>query len=81
MAPYPRLFCSTSFLFQRSRNPILRNTVQRRFASGGEPSTKLVGPMDNAFNRDRLAVREHAAQSAGMQNESCLTQTDTHPFD
>lgn len=43
--------------------PGLRNTLQRRFASS-EPS-KLVGPMDNAFNRDRLAVKAHAAASAG----------------
>jgi len=44
--------------------PVLRNTFQRRFAST-EP-TKLVGAMDNAFNRERLAVKAHAAQSAGM---------------
>lgn len=43
--------------------PILRSTFQRRFASTEPP--KLVGPMDNAFNRERLAVKHHAAQSAG----------------
>ena len=45
----------------------MRTAIPRRFASTehAEHGTKLVGPMDNAFNRERLAVREHAAQSAG----------------
>ena len=46
------------------RSPILRHITPRRFASSEPP--KLVGPMDNAFNRDRLAVKQHAAQSAGV---------------
>ena len=41
----------------------LRYVRHRRFASTEPP--KLVGPMDNAFNRERLAVKHHAAQSAG----------------
>ena len=48
---------------QQTRSPILRQTLQRRFASN-EP-TKLTGPMDNAFNRERMAVKQHAAESAG----------------
>lgn len=48
---------------QNAHSPILRTTLQRRFASKEAP--KLVGPMDNAFNRERLAVKAHAAQSAG----------------
>ena len=55
--------------FRQLRSPVVRNTFQRRFASN-EESTKLVGPMDNAFNRERLAVREHAAHSAGMAADS-----------
>ena len=39
------------------------STLQRRLVSTEPP--KLVGPMDNAFNRERLAVKHHAAQSAG----------------
>ena len=49
---------------QRIPSPVLRGTVYRRFASH-ESTTKLVGPMDNAFNRERLAVKEHAKQSTG----------------
>lgn len=45
------------------RSTLIRSSIQSRFAST-EPS-KLVGPMDNAFNRERLAVKQHAAQSAG----------------
>lgn len=41
----------------------VRNTIQRRYA--GTQESKLVGPMDNAFNRERLAVKEHAGKSAG----------------
>ena len=48
----------------RARTPALRNAVQRRFAStDGLP--KLEGTMDNAFNRERQAVKAHAAKSAG----------------
>lgn len=48
----------------RARIPALRNAVQRRFAStDGLP--KLEGAMDNAFNRERQAVKAHAAKSAG----------------
>ncbi|KAL8733625.1 MAG: hypothetical protein Q9166_002035 [cf. Caloplaca sp. 2 TL-2023] len=41
--------------------PSLRNTVQRRLASGEIP--KLTGAADNAFNRERMAVKQHAAAS------------------
>ncbi|KAL9127075.1 MAG: hypothetical protein Q9217_003977 [Psora testacea] len=50
--------------------PILRQITHRRFAST-EPS-KLVGPMDNAFNRERLAVKQHAAQSADLWRKLCI---------
>ncbi len=42
---------------------LLRNTFQRRFASSGEPP--LTGAADNAFNRERRAVKQHAAASSG----------------
>ena len=48
----------------RARYPALRNTVQRRFAST-EGLPKLEGAMNNAFNRERQAVKAHAAKSAG----------------
>ena len=47
----------------RAYLPLTRASIQRRYATTDPP--KLVGPMDNAFNRDRLAVKQHAAQSAG----------------
>lgn len=44
---------------------IPRNAVQRRFASGEVP--KLTGAADNAFNRERMAVKQHAGESAGKR--------------
>ncbi|KKY20888.1 putative cytochrome c oxidase subunit [Phaeomoniella chlamydospora] len=39
--------------------------VQRRFASGSQPG-KLTGPADNAFNREREAVKQHAAETSDL---------------
>ena len=44
-------------------NPSVRSTVQRRLASNEMP--KLTGAADNAFNRERMAVKQHAAASSG----------------
>ena len=43
--------------------PGFRSPLQRRFASSGEPP--LTGAADNAFNRERRAVKQHAAESSG----------------
>jgi cytochrome c oxidase subunit 6a len=40
----------------------IRQPVQRRWASSAEQFT---GAQDNAFNRERAAVKAHAAESAG----------------
>ncbi len=53
-----------------SFRPALRSTLQRRFASTapsppGQGSSKLVGTADNAFNRERAAVKAHAAATSG----------------
>ena len=52
------------------RSSDFRSTVQRRFESTAEklpkPGQKLVGPQDNAFNRERAAVKAHAAATSGM---------------
>jgi cytochrome c oxidase subunit 6a len=45
------------------RSPAIRSAFQRRFASTG--SSGLHGAEDNAFNRERLAVKEHAAATSG----------------
>ena len=44
------------------RSPVLRSTLQRRFAS---EKTELRGVADNAFNRERAAVKSHAAATSG----------------
>ncbi|KAF1819099.1 cytochrome c oxidase subunit VIa [Dissoconium aciculare CBS 342.82] len=39
----------------------MRQVAQRRFASGG---SNFQGAADNAFNRERAAVKAHAAESS-----------------
>jgi len=57
-------------LGQQLRSPRLRSTIQRRFESTAEklpkPGQKLVGPQDNAFNRERAAVKAHAAATSDL---------------
>lgn len=53
-------------LGQTSQSSLLRQTMQRRFAHEEIKLPKLEGPMDNAFNRERQAVKAHAAASTGM---------------
>lgn len=48
----------------------LRSSLQQRFASThpttpGQAGSKLVGAQDNAFNRERAAVKAHAAATSG----------------
>ena len=64
MHPRPSLLRAAQLAGRQTRTSPFRSTIQRRFDSHGTPS-KLVGPMDNAFNRERLAVKEHARQSTG----------------
>lgn len=47
---------------QKFRALVIRQNLQRRSASGGLPP--LTGAADNAFNRERRAVKEHAAKSS-----------------
>lgn len=49
---------------------IPRSSFQRRFASSGEPP--LTGVADNAFNRERRAVKHHAAESSGKYSSICV---------
>ena len=54
-----------------SRVPQLLSRPSRRFASNpppvntGHTEPELKGVFDNAFNRERLAVKKHAAATAG----------------
>ncbi|KAL8922206.1 MAG: hypothetical protein Q9172_003667 [Xanthocarpia lactea] len=50
--------------------PSLRNPVQKRLASGEMP--KLTGAADNAFNRERMAVKQHAAASSDLWRKLSL---------
>jgi hypothetical protein len=49
-------------LGRQIRTPVLRSTLQRRFASD---EVELVGAADNAFNRERAAVKAHAEATSG----------------
>ncbi|GAB7324616.1 hypothetical protein MBLNU13_g08503t2 [Cladosporium sp. NU13] len=42
--------------------PVFRNAAARRFNSS--VGAKLEGPADNAFNRERAAVKQHAADTS-----------------
>jgi len=44
------------------RTPALRSTLQRRFVSH---EIELKGAADNAFNRERAAVKAHAEATTG----------------
>ena len=57
---------ATQRLSAQVRSPTIRSRFQRRLAhnDGGEPP--LTGAADNAFNRERRAVKAHAAASAGQ---------------
>ncbi|OCT48594.1 cytochrome c oxidase subunit VIa [Cladophialophora carrionii] len=54
--------------------PAIRSTLQRRYANtaSGVPSppgqggSKLAGAADNAFNRERAAVKAHAAATSAI---------------
>ena len=65
---------------QQTRAPTLRTYFARRFQSTEvanpklpRPGDKLVGAADNAFNRERAAVKAHAAATSGMPcfNAAC----------
>jgi len=62
-------------LAQQMRSPALRSTIQRRFETSSSklplPGAKLTGTADNAFNRERAAVKAHAAATSGMR---CLRE-------
>jgi cytochrome c oxidase subunit 6a len=49
-------------LLRRPAASTIRTPLQRRFASGEPP---LEGRYDNKFNRDRQAIKHHAAETAG----------------
>lgn len=46
------------------RSSAVRSAFQRRFAS--TESSGFTGAQDNAFNRERKAVKDHAAATSGQ---------------
>ena len=46
------------------RSPILRQLGRRQLHGAGEKGFQ--GAADNAFNRERAAVKDHAAATSGM---------------
>ncbi|GAM87149.1 hypothetical protein ANO11243_051700 [Dothideomycetidae sp. 11243] len=58
---------SARLLSHQLRSPVLRQLrTQRRFASSG--GARLEGSADNAFNRERNAVKDHAAATSDFAN-------------
>ena len=64
MHPRPSLLRAAQLTTRQTRTSPFRNTIQRRFDSH-HPPAKLEGAMDNAFNRNRAAGKEHAKGSTG----------------
>ena len=62
---------SSRLVTRQLRSPILRQ-LGRRQASGG---STLHGAADNAFNRERAAVKDHAAATSG-KHQSTLHLSD-----
>lgn len=50
---------------QQLRGTPVRSTVQRRFNSGSSSGQNFPWAVDNEFNRERAAVRHHAAETSG----------------
>lgn len=63
MFPRRQIFSTSRRNLNQLRSPRLRTRVQRRYES--TPSSELESAKDNAFIRERQAVKEHAAASAG----------------
>ncbi|TVY19533.1 Cytochrome c oxidase subunit 6A [Lachnellula arida] len=53
-------------MLRAMRSPALGRTIQRRLAS---TESKFVGAEDNAFNRERKAVKDHAAATSVSYDE------------
>ena len=50
---------------QQGLRPARRTIHATARRQAGGPETKLEGVYDNAFNRERLAVKKHAAETSG----------------
>ncbi|KAL8810603.1 MAG: hypothetical protein Q9200_002449 [Gallowayella weberi] len=70
MSQQPLLRHAFVLTARNALQPLVRNTVQRRLASGEMP--KLTGAADNAFNRERMAVKQHAQASSDLWRKLSL---------
>lgn len=52
-------------LQRASRAPSLRQQLVRKRWESSHSGPQLEGVADNAFNRERAAVKEHAAETSG----------------
>ncbi|MCJ1255861.1 Cytochrome c oxidase subunit 6A, mitochondrial [Lignoscripta atroalba] len=66
MNPQRSILRACQGVSQQLRTPVIRSNLQRRFASSEGPA--LTGPADNAFNRERQAVKAHAAATSGKHH-------------
>ena len=67
MFPQRSLLRATQRVDALTRTPAIRANIQRRLASSNTPP--LTGAADNAFNRERQAVKAHAAATSGQSSE------------
>jgi hypothetical protein len=63
MFPQRTMLRTSQRFASQLRSPAVRTPFQRRFAS--TESSGFVGAEDNAFNRERKAVKDHAAATSG----------------
>ena len=64
MFPQRSLLRSSQRFASQLRSPAIRTPFQRRLAS--TEGSAFTGAEDNAFNRERKAVKDHAAATSGL---------------
>jgi hypothetical protein len=64
MFPQRAMIRTSQRFASQLRSPAIRTPFQRRFASS--EGSGFTGAQDNAFNRERKAVKDHAAATSGL---------------
>jgi cytochrome c oxidase subunit 6a len=70
MFPQRAMIRTSQRFASQVRSPAIRTPFQRRFAS--TEGSAFTGAEDNAFNRERKAVKDHAVATSGSYPLSCL---------
>ncbi|CAG8958855.1 hypothetical protein HYFRA_00011808 [Hymenoscyphus fraxineus] len=73
MFPQRTMLRSTQRFAANLRSPAVRKPFQRRFASA--ENSGLHGAEDNAFNRERKAVKDHAAATSDLWRKLSIYAT------